>query len=82
MSANSASAHLGTERGDLAFQLADLALVHIQLAGGLRERAGHGLQIQLELLDPLLIELNGFLDPGDVGAELVVPALDLVEPSL
>ena len=39
----------------------------------------HCLEIELELLDPLAIELDGFFYPGDVRAQLIVATLHLVE---
>jgi hypothetical protein len=65
--------------GELLTQLANLRLVHGQLTARFLRAPGNRLQVELELLDPLLVELNGLLDARDVRTELVKGPLNLVD---
>ena len=64
----------------LGGKLGDLFFVQGHLAHGLCVALGHGLQVELELAHALGVELDGFLGAGDLGAQRVIAALDLVEP--
>ena len=62
----------GTQRQDLLF-------VHRELTIGLLPPLRYRVEIEFELGDPLLVVRDRFFDAGDICAELVVAALDLVE---